>query len=142
MVAQVHRTKFDVSDPFLMVVHFLTALSRGYTGPIFSEASPKARFSPSLGLVPAGGAMPFLGGVEKDVQAEPGANRDWAASSTNAVIGFGPKAFSHIVVPWSDVAASEHALVFAELFRSWDALRAGRMGTSGSDIRVGSDPLP
>jgi hypothetical protein len=60
MVAQVRRTKFDVSDPFLMVIHFPTVLSRGYTGPIFREASLKARFSPSLGLVPEGGAMPFI----------------------------------------------------------------------------------
>jgi hypothetical protein len=142
MVAQVRRTKFDVSDPFLLVVHFPTVLSRGYTGPIFREASLKARFSPSRGMVPEGGAMPFIGGVETNLRADPGANRDWMATSDNAVVGFGPKAFSHIVVPWPDVASSEHALVFSDLFRSWDALGAGGTGTSGSDIRVGADPPP
>jgi hypothetical protein len=142
MVAQVRRTKFDVSNPFLMVVHFPTVLSRGYTGPMFCEASLKARFSPSLGLVPEGGAMPFIGGAETNLRADSGIQRDWMATSDNAIVGFGLKAFSHIVVPRQDVAASEHALVFSDLFRSWDALRAGGTGTSGSDIRVGSDPPP
>jgi hypothetical protein len=138
MVAQVRRTKFDVSDPFLMVVPFPTVLSQGYTGPVFWEASPKARFSPSLGLVPESGAMPFLVGVEQNVRADIGPNHDWTATGDNAVVGFGPKAFSHIVVPWTEVAASEHALVFSDMFRSWDALRSGGTGTSGCDVRVGS----
>jgi hypothetical protein len=140
MVAKVRRTKFDVSEPFLLLVHFPTVLSRGYTGPVFNEASPKARFAPGLGLVPEGGAMPFIGGVELDTRSLHGVQRDWMALREEVVVGFGPKSFSHIVVPWGDVAASEHALGFSDLYRSWDALRVGGLGSSESDIRVGSEP--
>jgi hypothetical protein len=47
LVAQVQRTKFDASEPFLLFVHFAKVLASGYSVQVFQEESSAARFAPS-----------------------------------------------------------------------------------------------
>jgi hypothetical protein len=63
MVAQVHCTKFSISDPILLSVTFPTILPRGHTSEVFVEPSPTAQFMPGQGLLPQQGTLPFLCGM-------------------------------------------------------------------------------
>jgi hypothetical protein len=88
-----------------------------------------------FGLVPEEGTMPFIGGVEMSVRSEVGF-RDWIApQGANIVVGFGPKAFSYVIVP-----ACSHVLGPVPVM---GPPKSGWTWTSLSeDIRLGTDPSP
>jgi hypothetical protein len=69
MVAKVWRTKFDVTEPFLLVLQFPTVMPRVYSGDVFTEPSPKARLLPGqCSFVPHGGIMPSICGGLRDLR--------------------------------------------------------------------------
>jgi hypothetical protein len=111
MVAKVQCTKFDVSEPFLLIVQFPTVMPRGYSGELFSEPSPKARLTPGQCLVLCGGKMPFIcGGLHDLCKLLPKDNKLHPhALLSDYIICFGQKAFSYVLVPVSSLSDSENA---------------------------------
>jgi hypothetical protein len=137
MVAKVRRTKFDVSEPFLLVVQFPTVMPRGYSGEVFVEPSPTARLLPGQCLVPCGGKMPFLCGCLRDLRKLSPKDTELHphALSSNSILGFGQKAFSHVLVPVSALP-DDDAEYWPSLAQDWTELLCTPTGSLDSDLRA------
>jgi hypothetical protein len=137
MVAKVRRTKFDVSEPFLLVVQFPTVMPRGYSGEVFVEPSPTACLLPGQCLVPCGGKMPFLCGCLRDLRKLSPKDTELHphALSSNSILGFGQKAFSHVLVPVSALP-DDDAEYWPSLAQAWTELLCTPTGSLDSDLRA------
>jgi hypothetical protein len=142
MVAHVRRTKFSVSEPFLLSITFPTVLPRGYSGEVLSEPSPKARLMPGQGLLPDQGKMAFIGGVAQSLRKHSLKDNPTQPATLLAdyVVGFGQKAFSHIVVPMKTIAPDSGENVFGNLSQPWEVLANESSGHLPSDI-LGYDQI-
>jgi hypothetical protein len=136
MVAKVRRTKFDVSEPFLLVVQFPTVMPRGYSGGVFVEPSPMARLLPGQCLVPCGGTLPFLCGCLRDLRKLSPKDRELHphAMLSNFILGFGQKAFSHVLMPVSTLP-DDDAEYWQSLAQDWNELLCTPTGSLDSDLR-------
>jgi hypothetical protein len=137
IVAKVQHTKFYVSEPFLLIMQFPTVMPCGYLGKVFVEPSPKACLLPGQCLVPCGGKIPFLCDClhdlrklsPKDTELHP------HALSSDYILGFGQKAFSHILVPVSALP-DDDAEYWQSLAQDWTELLRTPAGSLDSDLRA------
>jgi hypothetical protein len=139
MVAQVRRTKFSVSEPFLLSVTFPTVLPRGYTGDVFQETSPTARFMPGQGLLPQQGKMPFICGAAHALRTYNNVRDEKLQPEeilADYIVGFGQKAFSHLVVPVNTIMSDQEAEPLRSLTQAWEELLQEPSGSIPSDTRI------
>jgi hypothetical protein len=97
---------------------------------------------PGQGLLPDQGKMAFIGGVAQSLRKHSLKDNPTQPATLLAdyVVGFGQKAFSHIVVPMKKIALDSGENVFGNLGQPWEVLVNESSGHLPSDI-LGYDQI-